>query len=161
MSRAGIRLLATRNPALDATLAAVDMKETMALVNKFAHERCGISLKMGISVNTGEAIVGNVGFEKKMDYTAIGPVVNDTFRLQDLTREKPDSILISPETYEKVEPFVHATSLGVRILGHNESKMEIYEVTGKKEMSDMDYLLHQAEVTDRRDRPENESGPQT
>jgi len=100
---------------------------------------------MGVSINTGEAIVGNVGFEKKMDYTAIGEVVNDTFRLQELTREKPNSICISRTTYEKVEPFIHSQSLGVRDLP-DEGQMEVYEVTGKKEMTDLDYILHQAKL---------------
>ena len=137
--------IAARNPALDATLAAIEMADAMEKVNKFAQDRCGIPLKMGVSINTGEAIVGNVGFEKKMDYTAIGEVVNDTFRLQELTREKPNSICISRATYEKVEPFIHSQSLGVRDLP-DEGQMEVYEVTGKKEMSDLDYILHQAKL---------------
>jgi adenylate cyclase len=140
--------VATRNPALDAVLAALEMTETMITVSKFSEERCGLSLKIGVSINTGDAIVGNIGFEKKMDYTAIGDVVNDTFRLQDLTREKPDSILVSNSTYRKIEPFVEARSLGIRALGNAESEMEVYEITGKKEMSDIEYLMHQEKLRD-------------
>ncbi len=142
----------TRNPALAATLAAAEMVDAMELANKYALERCGVSLKMGVSINTGEAIVGNVGFEKKMDYTAIGDVVNDTFRLQELTREKPNSILISKSTYQRVEPFIHARPLGVKVLGANEGRMEVFEVTGKKEMSDMEYLMHQTKLAEKEKR---------
>jgi len=39
---------------------------------------------MGISVHTGEVVVGNIGFEKKMDYTVIGEAVNTVFRMQGL-----------------------------------------------------------------------------
>lgn len=141
--------VATRNPALDATLAAIEMVEAMELVDKFAQEKCGIPLHMGVSINTGEAIVGNVGFEKKMDFTAIGEVVNDTFRLQKLTREKPNSILVSQSTFEKIEPFVQARSAGVKVLGANEGQMAVYEITGKKEMSDTEYLLYQAKITEK------------
>ena len=139
--------ITTRNPALDATLAGAEMVGGMELVDKYAMDRCGVSLKMGVSINTGEAIVGNVGFEKKMDYTAIGEVVNDTFRLQELTREKPNAIFISKSTYQRVAPFIHSRPLGVRILGAEEGQMEVFEVTGKKEMSDMEYLMHQAKNT--------------
>lgn len=141
--------ITTRNPALDATLAAVEMVGGMELVEKYAMDRCGVPLKMGVSINTGEAIVGNVGFEKKMDYTAIGEVVNDTFRLQELTREKPNGIFISKSTYQRVEPFIHARPLGVRVLGTEEGRMEVFEVTGKKEMSDMEYLMHQAKLKEK------------
>ena len=101
-----------------------------------------------ISINTGNAIVGNIGFEKKMDYTAIGDVVNDTFRLQEHTREKPDSILVGSSTYQKIHPFVETRSLGIRELGTDGGRMEVYEVTGKKEMSDIEYLMHQAKFKD-------------
>ncbi len=140
--------VATRNPALDAVLAALEMTESMITVSKFSEDRCGLSLKIGVSINTGDALVGNIGFEKKMDYTAIGDVVNDTFRLQELTREKPDSILVSSATYQKIKPFVEARSLGIRPLGNAGGHMDIYEITGKKEMSDIEYLMHQEKLRD-------------
>jgi class 3 adenylate cyclase len=43
-------------------------------------------------------VVGNVGFEKKMDYTVIGDPVNTVFRLQNLTKSFPNGILISENT---------------------------------------------------------------
>ena len=92
--------------------------------------------------------MGNIGFEKKMDYTAIGDVVNDTFRLQSLTRETPNSILIGKSTYQKVRPFVEARSLGKKSLGTSENQMEIYQVTEKKELSDIEYLMYQEKIKD-------------
>ena len=89
------------NSAFDATLAALEMREEVEKVNIFARENYGVSISMGVSINTGEAIVGNIGFEKKMEYTVIGGVVNDTFRIQDFTREKPNSILVSSSTQKK------------------------------------------------------------
>jgi len=124
--------VASDNPALDATLAAIEMVRRLRNVNQFTHERFGIPLHIGISINTGETIVGNIGFEKKMEYTVIGDVVNDTFRLQELTREIPNSILISHTTYQRVEPHIITRSLGERVLGHGEGRMEVYEVLGGK-----------------------------
>ena len=68
---------------------------------------------MGISIHTGEAVVGNIGFEKKMDYTVIGDSVNAVFRLQDLTKSRPNSILISEKTRFAVMNWV----LDVRDIG--------------------------------------------
>ena len=129
--------VASPNPALDAVLAAMDMIEGLKTVSAFAEDRHGMPLKIGISINTGEAIVGNIGFEKKMDYTVIGDVVNDTFRLQDLTRERHNSILISETTYLEVKSIIETRSLGTRALGSKENEMAVYEVTGQRKASDI------------------------
>lgn len=131
--------VSTRNPALDATFAAIEMLEEIEAVSKVSQERCGVPLKIGVSINTGEAIVGNIGFDKKMEYTVIGDVVNETFRLQDLTRRKKNSILISESTYQQVKLFVHANQWRVKKFADKEGVMDIYEVVGKKEISDPGY----------------------
>lgn len=125
----------SENTSLDAALAALEMREEVEKVNAFARENYGVSLAMGVSINTGEAIVGNIGFEKKMEYTVIGGVVNDTFRIQDFTREKPNSILISKSTHKKIKSVISTRSLGVKTLGANESRMEVYEVIELKKKS--------------------------
>jgi len=61
-------------------------------------------LMLGIGINTGEAIAGNMGAEgKKMDYTVIGDTVNLGARVEALTRPLDADILITEYTYEKVE----------------------------------------------------------
>jgi adenylate cyclase len=63
----------------------------------------GTSVDIGISVHTGEVVVGNIGFEMKMDYTVIGDAVNVVFRLQELAKAFPNGILISENTRRAVE----------------------------------------------------------
>lgn len=123
--------VASANPARDAALAAIGMVEKLEMVNAFSIERYRIPIKIGISIHTGEAIVGNIGFEKKMDYTVIGDVVNDTFRLQNLTREKDNAIFISDTTCERVQPFIEVRFLGMRTLDEDGNEMAVYEVIGK------------------------------
>lgn len=129
--------VATRNPALDATFAAIEMVKMLDEVSKVSMNRCGIPLRIGISLNTGEAIVGNIGFDRKMEYTAIGDVVNETFRLQELTREKSDLILISESTYLQVKSFILTDHWGVRTIDDRGGKMKVYEVIARKEISDI------------------------
>ncbi len=127
--------VSTKNPALDATLAAIAMIEEIETVSRLSLERCGVPLKIGISINTGEAIVGNIGFSKKMEYTVIGDVVNETFRIQDLTRRKTNSILISESTYQQVKLFVYANQWRVKKYNDKEGAVDIYEVIGRKDVS--------------------------
>ncbi len=131
--------ISSKNPALDATLAAIEMTEAIEAVSRLSKERCGVPLKIGVSINTGEAIVGNIGFDKKMEYTVIGDVVNEMFRLQDLTRRRTNSILISESTYQQVKLFVYANQWQVKRFADKEVTMNIYEVVGKKVTSDLEY----------------------
>jgi adenylate cyclase len=58
---------------------------------------------MRIGVNTGEAIIGNIGSEKRMDFTIIGDVVNVASRLLDVAKEQEASIVVGEATYREVE----------------------------------------------------------
>jgi len=74
------------------------MKRSVADLNVLLSRELGPTLEMGISVHTGEVVAGNIGFEKKMDYTVIGDAVNTVFRLQGLAKTFPNGILISEAT---------------------------------------------------------------
>ena len=82
----------------NAVSAAFEMKHSLSAVNKYLSKNFGATVDMGISVHTGEVVVGNIGFEKKMDYTVIGDAVNTVFRLQNITKSFPNGILISENT---------------------------------------------------------------
>jgi adenylate cyclase len=56
-----------------------------------------------IGVNTGEAIIGNIGSEKRMDFTIIGDVVNVAARLLEVAREQEAPIVIGESTYRELE----------------------------------------------------------
>jgi len=84
----------------NAIAAGFEMKQSLDAVNRFLERKFGASVRMGISVHTGEVVVGNIGFEQKMDYTVIGDPVNTVFRLQNLTKSFPNGILISENTLQ-------------------------------------------------------------
>jgi adenylate cyclase len=76
-------------------------------------------LSAGIGINTGEAIVGNIGAEgKKMDYTVIGDQVNLGARVESLTRRYDASILMTEYTLENLRPALSSATLrGMAIRG--------------------------------------------
>ena len=56
---------------------------------------------MRVGINTGEAIVGNIGSDKRMDFTVIGDAVNVAARLQELAKELEADTLVSAATYRQ------------------------------------------------------------
>jgi adenylate cyclase len=56
-----------------------------------------------VGINSGEAIVGNIGSDKRMDFTIVGDVVNVASRLLDVARQEEAPIIISEATQREVE----------------------------------------------------------
>jgi len=90
--------VASTRDADNALTAALEMRRALNAANPAFRKAFGTTIKIGTSILTGEVVVGNIGFEKKMDYTVIGDAVNAVFRLQDLTRFYPDGILLGETT---------------------------------------------------------------
>ena len=119
------------NDADHAVAAALEMQAAIASINNHFSGELGKPLTIGIGVHTGEAVIGNIGFEKKMDYTVIGDSVNVVFRLQDLTKTLPNGILISDNTLRALttaSPLVRETGCcnDGQVLG----ALKIYELLG-------------------------------
>ncbi len=114
--------------------AALEMRDALARINRRLRGESGIQLQVGISLHTGQVVVGNIGFDMKMDYTVIGEAVNDVFWLQELTRSAPNCILISENTYM-------ATGLRLKVTRFEgdpqtcslENPMKIYRLTSAAE----------------------------
>ncbi|MBE7008799.1 MAG: PAS domain-containing protein [Ruminococcaceae bacterium] len=85
--------------AADAVAAAVAMEARMEAVNAWNAERDYPVLEMGIGVNTGEVIVGNIGSEKRTKYGVVGSHVNLCGRIESYT--VGGQVLIAPLTREK------------------------------------------------------------
>ncbi len=92
--------------------AAEDMQTWLESGNERWKQRYGVTIQLAIGVHTGEAVVGNVGSEKRMEYTAIGSVVNLAARLEAIAR--PAQILVTDavrvavgDHFELVDADVH------------------------------------------------------
>jgi len=83
--------------SFDAITSAIAMQDATEELMRERAEQGKETFAVGIGINTGSAIVGNVGSENRMDYTAIGDSVNTAARLQQIA--KGGEILIGEETY--------------------------------------------------------------
>jgi len=116
----------------NAVASALEMQQAMGSINEYYVKQYGASLTMGISIHTGEMVVGNIGFDKKMDYTVIGDSVNFVFRLQALCKSWPDGILISEKTYHASQFLLDVEEVGVYETDPGMGKLKIYRVIGQQ-----------------------------
>jgi adenylate cyclase len=95
-----------------AVTAAVEMqRELEALCSRWEAEgRRGF--KMGIGINSGSAVVGNIGSQEHMEYTAIGDTVNLAARLESATKDLQVDIIVSEHTYDSVRPLFKWNPIG-------------------------------------------------
>ncbi|MCW7460363.1 adenylate/guanylate cyclase domain-containing protein [Leptospira bandrabouensis] len=87
--------------ALRAVKSAVAMNHELEKLNQKMQPQD--KLYMGIGIHTGEAIVGNIGSDRRLDYTVIGDNVNLASRIEGLTKHYNCAILISETTYKQIE----------------------------------------------------------
>ena len=84
-------------------------------------------LKVGIGLNSGDAIVGSIGSEKKLDFTVIGDTVNLASRLESQTKNYGAGILISEFTYEGLKNRYPCRAVDMVQVKGKERKVKIYQ----------------------------------
>ena len=112
--------------AFKAVQAAWAMKQGAIPLQKKLEEKFGHFIQFGIGINTGEAVVGNIGAVFRMDYTAIGDTVNTAARLE--SNAKPGQILMSQSAYERVRDRVDATYMGEYTVKGKTQGIPVYQL---------------------------------
>lgn len=133
----GDALMAFWNAPLDvpdhplrACRAAVKMLERLDSLKKTWREQGLPELEIGVGVNTGPMVVGNMGSDVRVDYTVLGDAVNLGSRLEGTNKEYDTRIIISEFTYQHVKNDVVCRRLGaVRVKGKR-LPVAIYELRG-------------------------------
>lgn len=92
------------------------------------------AFEIGIGINTGKMVVGNIGSDLKKDYTIIGDNVNLGARLEGTNKKFKTNIIISEFTYERVKDKVEVRELGSETVKGKQKPVKIYELLGMKEV---------------------------
>src|SRR5215831_4082203 len=120
--------VAHEDHAVRACYAALRMQESVQRYADEVRRTEGVPIQIRAGLNSGEVVVGSIGNDLKMDYTAIGQTVHLAARMEQMAT--PGSIMATHETLRLAEGYVQVKSLGlVHVRGINES-VEAHEVTG-------------------------------
>jgi adenylate cyclase len=112
--------------ALRAVRCALEMQSQLAQFNRLLESSSQQQLAVGIGINTGQAIAGNIGSARRIEYTILGDAVNVASRLQGVALG--GQILITESTYAKLGARVPATALPAVELRGRSGLVGVYSV---------------------------------
>lgn len=98
-------------PELRAVCTALDMIASLGRLNAAREARGDPALEVGIGINTGPVVAGNIGHRQRLEYTVIGDAVNLAQRIESQTKLSGHPVLISASTYRAVADAVEAEAL--------------------------------------------------
>ncbi|MQA29135.1 MAG: hypothetical protein GEU82_04745 [Luteitalea sp.] len=122
-----------------AVAAALEMIDELEILNeRWKAEGRYAGLDIGIGVNTGPMIAGNIGSEAVMSYTVIGDAVNLGARLESLNKQHGTRIIISDATRERLNGRHTCRPLGDVIVKGKSQPVAIFEVVGRETVDTVD-----------------------
>ncbi|MGC1307035.1 MAG: GAF domain-containing protein [Phormidesmis sp.] len=120
------------NHAWSAVKSALDMRRRLVIFNQVRRAQGQPELRIGIGLSSGEVVSGNIGSQRKMEYTVIGDGVNLSARLESITKQYGCDIVLSEHTYERCRDNVWVRELDlIRVKGKREP-VKIYELVGDR-----------------------------
>ena len=120
----------TEDYVYNAVLTGIEIAAGSSEIEKKFLEKYGVTVSFGIGINCGKAVVGNIGSNFRMDYTAIGDTVNTAARLEGKAKAK--EILITEAVYNVVKDRIEAEFVDSYQFKGKTEFVNTYRVIGKK-----------------------------
>lgn len=114
--------------ALRAVRAALEMQKGLQAINKGRARKRQKTLEIGIGITSGTVISGNIGSERRMDYTVIGDPVNLAARLEGLTKEVQRRILVNDRVHAAIAKEIPCEPLGLFTVKGKREKVPVFAV---------------------------------
>ncbi|MBD1868810.1 GAF domain-containing protein [Oculatella sp. FACHB-28] len=128
----GAPLPLTENHAWMSVQSALDMRRRLAEFNQNRRIKHQPQIRIGIGISSGEVVSGNIGSQKRMDYTVIGDGVDISSRLEGVTKEYGCDIILSEYTYGLCQEHIVVRELDrIRVKGKTKP-ISIYELIGDR-----------------------------
>lgn len=122
-----------KDHAYRAAKTAIEMRKALRILWEKWKKENKPMFDIGIGISSGDAIVGNIGSERRTEYTAIGDTVNLGARIEPLNKEYNTHILISEFVYERIKDKVEVSEIGkVKIRG-KKVEVRLFELIDVKE----------------------------
>jgi class 3 adenylate cyclase/tetratricopeptide (TPR) repeat protein len=118
--------IAHEDHAQRAVRAALGIQSALTGYREDMKQERGIDFRMRIGLNSGPVVVGNIGADLAMTYTAVGDTVNLAQRMETLAA--PGSVLVSEHTHRLIEGYFVTRDLGEQAVKGKEEPVRVYEV---------------------------------
>ncbi|MBD2137101.1 GAF domain-containing protein [Anabaena sp. FACHB-1237] len=128
----GAPLSLSENHAWLAIQSALDMRQRLKEFNQQRIFYSQPQIRIGIGISSGEVVSGNIGSQKRMDYTVIGDGVNLSSRLEGVTKEYACDIILSEFTYNLCRDRVFVRQLDKIFVKGKHQSVNIYELIGDR-----------------------------
>lgn len=116
----------------DAVFCALEMINKLRSINEECNSFIDTPIKIGIGIHSGEVITCTLGSKYKIEYSITGDSVNTGKRIETLTQNHPNTILISRPIYDKVKDFVEVKTWPPILVKGKSEPLEIFQVLSKK-----------------------------
>ena len=120
--------IAHENHAVRACYAALRMQEDVGRYGDEMQRTHGVPVQIRVGLNSGEVVVGSIGSDLRMEYSAVGQTTHLAARMEQMA--KPASVLLSAETLRLAEGYVQVRALGPVPVRGMADPVEVFELVG-------------------------------